>query len=84
MSEKKLPLEIKPTIIPLPRHDPLCDVKVKCPICDELMLPYTIEPEDKQKVVRNTTCSFRMCPNCRSHFCFSREAQDIVWRLANK
>ena len=84
MVKQKLPSEIKPSIIPLPTHDPLCDVKVKCPVCDELMLPFTVEPQDKEKPVRSTVCAFRMCPTCRSSFSFSSEAQEIIWKTAHK
>ena len=80
----KLPIEIRPTVIPLPVHNPLCEIKVKCPVCDELMLPYTVEPCDKLKPVMRAPCWFRMCPRCRSTFSFPEEAQQIVWKEAHK
>jgi len=82
--KEKLPTEIRLHIIPLPTHDPMCDVKVKCPICDEEMLPFTVEPRDTEKPVMKTICSFRMCPRCGSHFSFSHEAQEIIWKRVNK
>lgn len=81
---RKLQEEIRPTIIPLPTHDPLCDFKVKCPVCDELMLPYSIEPRNKEKPVLGAPCSFRTCPTCRSTFDFSEEAKQIIWKRAHR
>ena len=82
--EKKLPLEIRPTITSLPKDDKLCDFKVTCPVCDELMLPYTFAPDYKEKPVLATPCSFRSCPKCGSTFQFSKEAQQVVWERAHR
>ena len=80
----KLPKEIRPYIIPLPSHDPVCDIKVKCPVCDEWMEPFTIDPRHKGKPVLRHPYHFRTCPTCNSSFSFSSEAQKIIWKTVHK
>ena len=72
MSKRRLPREIRPTIIPLAKHDPISDVKVKCPVCDELMLSFLVDSSCKGHEVMNFGCSFRMCPKCSAKLLFVR------------
>lgn len=77
----KLPSEIKPWMLSTSADAPICDVKVKCPVCNELMLPQTLHPT---KGPMKTPCNFRTCLTCGSNFTFSIEARKIVWQKTHQ
>ena len=76
-SSKKSPRGVRPDIIPSPIPIHNLVTELMCPVCNDWMIPYTVELEDKGKPVRSALSSFR-CPTCKSTFNFSSEAEKIV------